>query len=245
MKINQFHAELAALQFIHIDDPIISQRTHPTVSDLTQIFIRGTNSNDQLVEVRTKASLNLLYVEQTQAYLELTQLYRTRMDLAKEQLKELRSVETAIAVQRLADLEALHPDDLIVDHDKWIAHNMHQHADLHEAMQLARFTFYRKFLGKASHETLPEKDPDTVDVMTEFSRRFDAIMTGLDNSYADTVLAGVESQEHLAMVELQSTVHRCISTDMIQLRTNMTVLSNTDESVQKLSKDSLNGQTER
>lgn len=205
--IRSFHAELGPLGFMRNYDPIISQRTRPTVSDLNQIFIGFLNTKDQLRDIEWMKTQYKLKTDRIRTIADIFQMEKQQMNVANEHLVELRSLEAIILERKIANLHGNFPNS-VVDEDGRRAFNIHVYADKFETIQRKRFASYEKSLQTALLAV--RFDPTELSKLNGFVAEFNETMDKYleDKVAADQIEAS--NKEHNRMVQMQAGLHRYV-----------------------------------
>lgn len=210
--IKSFHAEISRLTFIRINDPIISQRTRPTVYDLNGLCINMLNTKDQVREMKL-----LNHFEQKKAYkiaiVELQlKMEKKRMKVAVLHLIKMHTVQGMILMKLIEELDEKYPN----------AHAGSGRRGSNFSSSVEKFkTIYRSIsnsygsllqltiqraTNRSNSPTLPSHSTDLDVLLAGFMDKFDAYKTSVMNNSK----AKAHNVEHNARVRMQSHLHRCI-----------------------------------
>lgn len=205
--IRSFHAELGPIEFQRIDDPIISQRTRPTVSDLNQFSIHSLNTKDQLRDIECMKTQYKLKTDTIRTIADILQMENQQMNVAKEHLVELRSLEAIILERNIANLHEKYPNSVVVDENGRRAFNMHVLADEFETIQRKRFASYKQSLEKGLAIQFDPIDLSKLKALVAaFEEKMDKYLE--NKTAADQIEAN--NKEHNRMVQMQAGLHRYV-----------------------------------
>lgn len=203
MTIEEFHAHLIPLHFLRIDDPVISQRTRPTSSDMNRMLVNGMNLNVALEDINIMLTLMNANEDTRNAALDIMGLELRACNEAKPHIIGYRKVEAALTTKFLNQTR-----ERIEDYDSREQRELSLYMDVEviDTIQSKRLIEYEKALREAS-EVIDRHQP--ID-MTMFKEHFDTFVTQWktfmnDKKMARKIFAGVE--EYNASVAMKRNLH--------------------------------------
>lgn len=205
LSIELFHVQLARLRLLRIHDPIVSERTCPSSSDLNKLLVQTITTKIDLKDVQTKLMLAKNDDIECDAVLSILQMEHRNANKAKEYLIDQRTLEAAFLMKHIKDNRKKITEEGHEARAKSHEIKLHLHADQFETNQGKRFALLEKYLQKA-HETQFHNDPSD---LTEFNDQFNEFLTTWQKHSDDKEMARqIESQvqEYNDTVNMKKTI---------------------------------------
>lgn len=169
--IQLFHNQLQWLHFIRIDDMLISERTHPTSSDLNKIFIDALDLKVSFDDIKQSDSMEEITKLAYECWWPLLHIQKRRMDEAKSLLIRSRTVNLVIVLKELESMNAKLPHGSQAARDKQREIKLYLQADQCEAVQRHHFENHKDTLRMVS-EAAQLLNPTDLSELTELYKRF-------------------------------------------------------------------------
>lgn len=171
--IESFHAELFALGFIRIHDPIISQRSRPTGYELNALLIRTLRSVNIMESVKLTESFLKIGENNANALRNIMEMHLSCKDRTLDCLCPLRSVKLLALERSIQHQRSKYPGDDVDIRSKCHLFSMLSRVSELGTVQSKRNEIYRNLLQEANDIEAPLHSTDFTQVNAIFKSLFE------------------------------------------------------------------------
>lgn len=208
--IKSFHAEISRLKFIRINDPIISQRTRPTVYDLNRLCINMLNTKDQVRQMKLMKHFEQKMVDKIAIVEQLVKMEKEQMKVAKPYLIKMHTVQAMILKKLIDELDENYRNAHAGSARRGsnFSSNVEKFKKIYRSLSKSYGSLLRSIIRRAtkrSDSPTPSSHSNDLDnYLAVFMDKFEEYKTSVMNNSN----AKAHNFEHNARVRMQSHLHR-------------------------------------
>lgn len=192
-SIETFHADLSKLQLIWLDDPLISQRTRPTNTEMKQMLLHALGCQSLLKDGEVQLH-HAKYVIKNGPLASLVAVLKEWTDKSEAKLLALRSLEKVLMTKKMHELRRQNPNALNYGHmdknyDKYM---LFEYVEDLESAQLHQFEMHNQVIDDALLDNDDHRFPvNSIDsnelraIFNEFSSAWENYREELDADRKD------------------------------------------------------------
>lgn len=186
--IKSFHAEISRLTFIRINDPIISQRTRPTVYDLNGLCINMLNTKDQVRAMKLMKHFEQKLLDRITIVEPQMKMDKKRMTVAEPYLIKMHTAQAMILMKLIEELDEKYPNAHAGSGRRGsnFSSSVEKFKDIYRSLSHSYESLLKLAVKRAtdrSNSPTPPNHSNYLDVhLTDFMDKFDGYKTSAMNN---------------------------------------------------------------